>query len=309
MLRLLFLILLTLSFFPSFAQDDLMDLLESQEEERTDFTTATFKTTRIINSHSVETLPHGEMNFIIGHRFGRVNSGIGDMFGLDNATIRLGFEYGVIDDLTIGIGRSSNQKIYDGFLKYKLLKQSSGKKNMPVSLTLFSNIAITTIKFTPQQQDYPTSTRLYYSYQILLARKFNKNLSIQLSPTLVHRNLVETREDVNDVFLLGAGGRYKITNSLSVNGEYFFIFPNQIESPVAGEEVKNMWALGIDLETGGHIFQLQFTNSRGMVEKTFLTESTGRLFGKNQEGNTTLMGEFHFGFNINRIFTIVKRKS
>ncbi|MEX2588747.1 MAG: DUF5777 family beta-barrel protein, partial [Chitinophagales bacterium] len=236
--------------------DDLMALLEEEEEETTDYTIATFKTTRIINNHSIETVNEGVLMFIIGHRFGRVNSGIREFFGIDNATIRLGFEYGVTDNFTIGYGRSSFEKTYDGFLKYKILRQSTGKKRMPITLTAFADAAINSARFPePDRENYATS-RFTYTYSLLIARKFNEYFSLQLSPTMIHRNLVATKADNNSVFVMGAGGRVKLTGSLAVNMEYSWIIPGQIESKLYGENVQDAFSVGIDLETGGHIFQL-----------------------------------------------------
>lgn len=282
---------------PMFAQedgDDLMALLAEEEEETTDYTIATFKTTRVINGHSVETVNHGVLMFIIGHRFGRLNSGIREFFGIDNATIRLGFEYGITDNLSIGYGRSSFEKTYDGFAKYKILRQSTGKKRMPITMTALATAAIKSARFSePDRENYATS-RFTYTFGLLIARKFNDYLSLQLSPTLVHRNLVATKDDRNDVFVLGAGGRVKLTGSLAVNLEYSWIVPGQIESKLYGEKVQDAFSVGIDLETGGHVFQLHFTNTRGMIEKSFMTETTGRW----------LKGDIHFGFNVTRVFTV-----
>ena len=268
-----------------------------EEEETTDYTYATFKTTRLINGHSIETNSGGVLLFLFQHRFGRLNGGAYEFFGLDNATIRLALEYGITDDFDVGIGRSSFEKTYDGFLKYKLLKQSTGKKNMPITLTLLSSIAVKTLKWPhPDRTNYFTS-KLYFTFQAMAARKISKNFSVQLSPTLVHRNLVLTKADKNDVFSLGIGGRYKLSGSISVNAEYFYVFPNQIVSKINGEQTHNSLSVGVDIETGGHVFQLHFTNSRGMIEKFFITETTGSW------GN----GDIHFGFNISRVFTVVDK--
>lgn len=276
------------------AQDDLLDLLESEMEPVTDYTIATFKSSRIINGHSIETHGKGVMQFLIGHRFGRVNSGFKELFGLDNSTIRLGLEYGITDDLTIGLGRSSFEKTYDGLIKYKLMKQSSGARKMPFTMTALATAAIKTNDWPEPERPNYFSARMTYTFQLLIARKFNDYLSIQLSPTVVHRNLVATREDQNTVFVMGFGGRVKLTGSLAINAEYYWIIPGQIISPLYGEKVHDSFSIGIDLETGGHVFQLHFTNSRSMINKGFATETTGRW----------LDGDIHFGFNVSRVFTL-----
>lgn len=279
-------------FFAS-AQDEpsLMDLLG--EDTETNYAAFTFKSTRVINGHSIENAAKGVMDFRISHRFGRVNSGVSELYGLDVSTIRMGFEYGVTDRLMVGIGRSSFNKVYDGFAKFKLLRQSTGAKKMPISLSLFSSIAIETIPWAnPDRENFSTS-RLYYAHQILIARKFSKALSLQLSPTVIHRNLVQTSAEKNDVMALGIGGRQKLTNRTSFNVEYFYVLPNQI-----AEGLYDSFSIGFDIETGGHVFQLHFTNSTPMIEKGFVAETSGDW----------TKGDVHFGFNISRVFTVVKPK-
>jgi len=287
------LLLFAFASFPARAQD-LLDMLNETEEEPVEYAFATFKTTRLINGHSIETNSGKELLFLISHRFGRINGGASEFFGLDNATIRLGLEYGITDRLGVGVGRSSFEKLYDGFVKYKVLQQKSGAENFPVTVTLFASTAIKTLEWPEPERENYFSSRMYYTFQALVARKFSEGFSLQLSPTLVHRNLVDSLADANDVFALGIGARQKITGSLSVNAEYFYVIPGQISSRLNGEEVQNALSIGLDLETGGHVFQLHMTNSRGMVEKLFVTESTGNW----------LDGDIHFGFNISRVFSL-----
>ncbi len=282
--------LLSFTTIPSIAQDDLLDMLEDEiaPSEENEFTYATFKTTRIINGQSVENISGGNLNFIIGHRFGKINDGFYELFGLDQATIRLGLEYGATDWLNIGIGRSSFMKTGDAYLKIKTLRQSS---KFPLTATLFTSMAVNGMKWSePERENYFSST-LSFAYQILLARKFTNAFSLQLSPSYVHRNLVETREDQNDIFALGLSGRLKISNRVSVNAEYFYQLPG-----VNADKTYNSIAFGFDIETGGHIFQLQITNSKGMIEQYFIPLTTGNI----------LDGDIYFGFNINRVFTIKK---
>jgi Membrane bound beta barrel domain (DUF5777) len=278
------------------AQSGLLDMLE--DEETTDYTIATFKSNRVVNGQSIETIAFGDLLFVVQHRFGRISGGAYEFFGLDQSNTRLALEYGISDRLNVGIGRSSFEKMFDGYLKYKWLRQSSGKKNMPVTLTLYANMAIKTLKWAdPNRVNFATS-RYYYTFQMFLARKFNSRFSAQLSPTLVHRNLVLTKKDKNDVFAIGIGGRYKVSGSVSINLEYFYVFPNQVFSKINGETQKNALSVGVDIETGGHVFQIMLSNSRGMVENQFITETTGS-WGK---------GDIHLGFNIHRTFTIVNKE-
>ncbi|MBF9254496.1 hypothetical protein I2I11_14425 [Pontibacter sp. 172403-2] len=270
------------------AQDDLMALAEAQDSVQVNQVSGTFKATRLVNGHTVETNGGGTLLFLISHRFGTLNSGAYNFFGLDQATIRLGLEYGLTDKLTIGVGRSSLEKTYDGFAKYKLLQQTSTGTRIPLTLTLFTSTALTSLRQDPEQQN-PFSARLTFTHQLLLARKFNDKLSLQLSPTLVHRNLVPARRDENNVYALGVGGRYKLTKRTSFNAEYYYLLPGE-----TADNYRNSLSLGFDVETGGHVFQLIFTNAQGMVEKFFIPQTTGNWAD----------GDIYFGFNISRVFDL-----
>ena len=217
-------ILLMFMVFSGHAQDDLMGLLED-DEETIEYTYATFKATRIIKGQSVENPAKGNLLFIVSHQFGRLNSGSYEFFGLDQATIHLGLEYGITERLTMGIGRSSLKKTVDGFVKYKILRQSSGARNMPFSLSYFGNTIINGLRWTDPERNNFFSSRMQYAHQLLIARKFSNSLSLQLTPTYIHRNLVPAKEDQHDVFALGAGGRFKITQRMSINAEYFYLLP------------------------------------------------------------------------------------
>ena len=280
------------------SQSDLLDMLTQEEEPLTQYTIATFKGTRIVSGHTVETQAEGVLQFLIGHRFGRLNAGWRDLFGLDNATVRLGFDYGVTDNLNLGFGRSSYTKVYDGHIKYRLLRQRYGAKPFPFTVTAMASAMIRSDLRPFGNIDVPIRSRMYYTYQIMLARKFGDWLSIQVTPTIVHRNLVQLASDKNSIFSLGLGSSVKLTKAMRFNAEYYMILPsNQILSEIQGEKVRNAFSFGIDLETGGHVFQLHFTNAQGMHEKFLASETTGRW----------LNGDIHFGFNVSRVFTIYDR--
>ena len=272
-------------------EDDLLSLLGGDEEQS--YTSATFKTTRIINMHSVENAAAGVMDFRISHRFGFINTGAYDLFGLDQALMRIGLEYGVTSRLMVGFGRSNVNKAYDSFLKYKILRQGSGKRNIPVSVSYFASAVCNTVKWADPNRDNYFSSRMQYTHQLLIGRKFNNDLSLQLTPTLVHKNLVPTLQDKNDILAMGFGGRYKLTQRFSVNGEYIYVLPNQISSTFY-----NSLSLGVDIETGGHVFQLHLTNSTSMLEPGFITESVGQW----------KKGGIHFGFNVSRVFTVKEKR-
>ncbi|HPF90770.1 MAG: hypothetical protein H6590_04310 [Flavobacteriales bacterium] len=277
---------------PVFGQEDLLDLL-GEEETGPVYTNASFKTTRVINGHSLENTAHGVLDFRISHRFGFLSGGVNEFFGLDNADVRLGLDYGVTDRLMVGIGRSGFQKTVDGFAKYKVLRQCDEGCGMPITLAVVASSSVTTARATevpwyaPGRQDYFTH-RLSYSWQMILGRKFSEGFTLQLSPGVVHRNLVEAENDPNDLINVGIGGRVKLTKRLAVNGEYFHVLRDEVPG------LRNSLSVGFDIETGGHVFQLHFTNSTGMFERAFITETTGDWAD----------GDVHFGFNISRVFTV-----
>jgi len=256
------------------------------------YVSGTFKATHIINTQTIESPARNNLNFIIQHRFGQLNSGSYNFFGLDNATLRLGLDYGITDRLAVGIGRSSYLKTFDGYLKYKLLRQTENG-GMPVSVSVLGSVQDYT-QDMPQETYLNTKYRTGYATELLIARKFSSRLSLQVTPTWLHYNLVPTVKDKNDVIAVGLGGRVKITNRMSIDGEYDIVPSNQVVST----SVHNSFSLGWDIETGGHVFQLVFSNSQSMLETQYLTQTTG-TWGK---------GDIYFGFNISRNFNLKKKK-
>jgi len=276
----------------AFAQDDLLGELEKNNPSKPAYVSQTFKGTRLVNGHTVETIGKGNLEFIFSHRFGRINGGLYEMYGLDDAFVRLGLEYGITDNLGIGIGRNSVDKTVDSYLKYRVMRQS--KNGAPVTVTAFGSGAY---KTSPREKDEPvgfqTTDRLAYTGQILIARKFTSKLSLQLMPTLVHKNWVPKNSGGNDQIALGAGGRIRLTRSISMNAEYYYRL-----NPDATSPYRNSLGLAIDIETGGHVFQIIMTNTRGMVERTFITETDGNFF----------KGDIHLGFNVTRAFQLKQKK-
>ena len=278
---------------------DLDSLLEKAVKPQTVYTSATFKSTRIVNGHSVEQMKKKQLDFRISHRFGDINSGSYNLYGLDNGLIHFALEYGLTDWLELGIGRSTYQKTFDGFAKVSILKQSSGVRNMPVHISyLFSTEYISLKTDTMMTNAY---SRMSFIHQVLIARKFNENLSLQLTPTVIHRNLVPTELDKNDLFALGVGGRYKLSKRIALNVEYYYVYranekaiSQSIPTPV---KYFNPLSVGIDIETGGHVFQIMLTNSQAMRE--------GGFIGKTTE-TWSNMG-IHLGFNISRVFSFSKQ--
>ena len=281
------LIIFIISINSQFFGQDLLDILDNETPKTENTVTATFKGTRILNGHSIENRKDKELEFIISHRFGRVNLGFDELFGLDQSNIRFALEYGFNDNLTIGLGRSSFEKTYDSFLKYSLLKQKNGENSFPFAVSLFGSVAVKTLKDYDPSDKRTFAESLFYVGQVLIARKVSPSFSYQITPTYVHRNTVRINADPHDIFALGFGTRMKLSKRVSFNSEYYVTF-NESKSI----DARNSLAFGIDIETGGHVFQLILSNAITMIEKSFITESTGNFFG----------GDIHFGFNIYRTF-------
>jgi hypothetical protein len=230
------------------------------------------------------------LQFQIQHRFGTLNSGFYNLFGLDNSQIRLGFDYGIKDWMSIGIGRSSALKTIDASTKIRLKRQSKGSKEFPVTVAINSAIFIKQYRWSETKEEtFDFSNQLSFAHQILIARKINRNLSVQISPTFVHYNLVNYAEK-NDRISLGFGAREKLTNRISVNAEYFMQINGKINNDVL--------SFGFDIETGGHVFQLHLSNSPAMIEPAFIHQTTGNWMN----------ADIYFGFNISRVFTIKENK-
>jgi len=271
--------------FLSNAQN-LENLLTDSTTSKNDFVKSTFKTTRIVLGQSIESPPQNNLLVTISHHFGNISEGDYEFFGLTSSTIRLGLDYGITKRLSIGIGLSTYQKNLDGCIKYKILSQSSDD-NMPVTVSYFGEIDETLLKWEyPERKDY-LIYKISYANQLLIARKFNDVFSLQLSPTYIHYNLVSLETEQNNVFAIGAGGRFKITTHTSINFEYYYLLPGQ-----TARDFNNAFSIGYDIETGGHVFQLFLTNSQPLFNRGFIAETSG----------SWMKGNICFGFNINRIF-------
>ena len=274
------------------AQDDLLSLL-GEEEEKKEYIKNAFKSTRVITTQSMEFVAPGVLDFRILHRFGPYSSGADEAWGLDIANIRLGLDYGITDRLTVGIGRSNIYNELDGFIKYRPIWQSKGEGSLPFSLVLISGITQKKAIDRSPAKEYYTS-RLTYYHQAIIGRKFGEGFTLQLMPTLVHKNIVDSTRFDHDLGFIGVGGRIKLSRSVNLTFEYY-------------EKVFGEWSstntmplsIGFDIETGGHVFQLHFTNSQNLNERSYLTDTRGSW------GD----GDIHFGFNISRVFTLSKPKS
>jgi len=278
----------------TYSQDDLEQMLEQNDNTR-EYTTATFKTSRIINGQSIELVPQGNLEFRISHRFGILKDGFKQMFGLYSSSTRIGLEYSPYKLFMIGLGVNTNKKNFDGFLKLHIARQSKGKKHFPFSISFFTSLAYSNADWNyTDMKDYKAN-RLAYCYQLIIARKFSDRISLQLSPTFIHRNLVLTALDVNNMPAVGFAGRIKLTNRLAICAEYFLrILPKRRSA--SDDTYFDAFAIGFDIDTGGHIFQLHFTNASSLIETGFIPETPDKWW----------KGQIRLGFNLNRQFNIHK---
>ncbi|UBM59179.1 DUF5777 family beta-barrel protein [Marinilongibacter aquaticus] len=295
----LFLGLSLLLFQCAQAQENLLNDLDQIAPDKPIPVSATFKSTRIINGHSVETVPKNHLDFRISHRFGKLNSGFNNLWGLDEARIRIGLEYGITNNLMVGVGRSSYLKEYDYFLKYRLVHQKANSRFNPVTVTLLASASTTTMDTSPSMTFYNNLERQSYIGQLMIARKFGEKLSLELNPTVVHRNKTSVLFDSNTLYSLGFGGRIKLSKRTSLNGEYYYTLNNLLGDGFSRDpSFRNNLSLGFDIETGGHVFQLHISNSRGMIEKQFIGDTTDQW----------LKGGLFYGFNISRMFSFDKKE-
>jgi hypothetical protein len=273
---------------------------------------ATFKSTKLINGHTNETIYKNELDFKVDHRFGDIagdNGGLRQFFGLDNSTdVRIGFEYGLTDRLSLGLARAKGatqvQQLYEGSIKYRLLEQTIDDY-IPVAITLFGSNTIAAVEAsddpTAATAYQNTSDRMNYTSQIIIARKFSPGVSVSFTPTYIHRNFTAFR-DQNDLFAVGAGARAKISKRMSLVVDYFLPFRNGDDKAYLEEKnglkFYNPLGVGLEIETGGHVFHLNFTNATAIEEMQFITQTT----------SSWLKGQYRWGFSISRRFSFDKKK-
>jgi hypothetical protein len=310
--RYLPLIILMLGALPGFAQQDLEKELSSTATGH-EKVSATFKSTKLINIHTNETIFKNELDFRIDHRFGDIagdNGGIRRFFGLDNATdVRIGFEYGLSDRLSVGLARAKGatdvQQLYEGNLKFRLLEQTTDDY-IPVALTLFGSTTATGVTASDDPSSATAyrnfSDRLSFVAQAIIARKFNSNFSFTLTPSYVHRNFTAFR-DQNDLFAVSAGGRAKISKRMALVVDYTMPFRSGSDQDyleeLNGVKYRNALGAGLEIETGGHVFNLNFTNATAIEEMQFIPQTT----------SDWLKGQFRWGFSIARRFSFHKKMS
>ena len=266
-----------------FAQDDLLTEIDVESESST-AVSSVFKGLKIINFESTKLVGKGGFYFVVSHRFGSVKNGFENLFGLDEAVTHLNFIYGLTEGINVSASRSSNQKIYELASKFRIIKQS---ERFPFSLVGYTSVLANTALSTDNLPKLEFKHRLSYVAQLLISRKVNNKLSLQFTPTFFHDNYVANDFQDNSQFGLIFGGRYKIGKRWSFNLEYGTHL-NRAKNSL----YNNPLSLGFDLETGGHVFQLHFTNSQFMNANGVLGNSTGDWSE----------GDFYFGFNISRSF-------
>ncbi len=286
-------LLLLLMFTPFLAvKSQIASFVDADKDSvgTTEKVTGAFKSTRVINAQSIEMLGKQTLDVRILHRFGEVNDGINQFFGLDNASMRMGFDYGISDNFTVGVGRSTFRKEVDLFGKVRVLQQSKGVKNMPLSVVIVAGAMVWTEKsFAVVKPNF--SDRSSYYFQVLAGRKIGENFAFQISPIWVHSNMPLNGNE-KDLIAIGGGARYKFSKRMAIVMDYHYVT----------EGLSNInyhpLSVGLDIETGGHIFQLHFSNATGMNERAFIGDTYGQFF----------KGDIRFGFNLSRLFSIGKRK-
>jgi hypothetical protein len=263
----------------SSAQDNLLDNLDTDTNATTVW--PSFKGLQIVNLQSTKMVGQGDLYFVVSHRFGSLKDGINTFFGLDNATTKLGFIYGIKNWVSIGILRHTLNKTYELAFKYRLINQN---ENSLISLVGYNTIQINSQLDKDVYPQLSFQNRLSYTSQVLISRSLSKNLTMELIVSYIHKNVYNPIIENQKQFSIGGGGRFKLSKRLSVNAEYMYSnMPSFYRNPLS---------LGLDIETGGHVFQLLFTNSQGMTESSYLTNAAGDWAN----------GDVYFGFNLYRVF-------
>ena len=267
-----------------FSQDDLLSEIDT-DSLGVEYVTAAFKGLKIVNFESTKLVAKKELTLIVSHRFGSIENGFDSFFGLDDAVTRINIVYGLSNNLNIGVSRSSYQKIYEASIKYRLLRQK--KNGFPFTVVGYNSVLINTALEEANLPKLEFKHRLGYTAQLLISRKVSTNFSLELAPTFFHDNFVSIDSQDNSQYALGVGGRYKLAKRWSLNMDYGWHLNRADDSPF-----KNPFSIGVDLETGGHVFQMHFTNAQPMNTNGFLGQSTGDW----SDGN------IYFGFNLSRVF-------
>ncbi|MFP4844717.1 DUF5777 family beta-barrel protein [Winogradskyella sp. PE311] len=265
-------------------EDDLLSEIDT-DSVINNYATAAFKGLKIVNFESTKLVAKKELTLIVSHRFGSIENGFDSFFGLDDAVTRLNFVYGLTDAINIGISRSSFQKIYETSIKYRLIRQK--ENGFPFTIVAYNSLLVNTALEKENLPKLKFRDRLGYTSQVLISKKVNSKLSLELAPTFFHDNFVTIDEQDNSQYSIGFGGRHKLTKRWSINIDYGWHLNRADNSPF-----KNPLSVGFDLETGGHVFQMHFSNAQAMNTNGFLGQATGDWSN----------GDIYFGFNLSRVF-------
>lgn len=267
---------------------DLLDTLEKEYPDTPQYEIATFKASRISIGHSIENRKKGVLEIMAMNRFWNIpNRETSQSFVTDKLSSRIALEYGISDRLTFGAGGTTLEGIFDGFLKYKLIRQRRNKGGFPLSITLFQNASYRSERNKPLaninlSEDF--MDRLAFTSQILIARKFTRQFSAQIAPTFIHRGSSVFDEDPHNQFAIGIGGRYKVGGHVSIVSEYYYV-----ANPLKSIDTYDAFSLGVNWEVSDVMLQFNVTNTRSMVEDAFITQTPNNFNGKD--------GNFVFGFN------------
>ena len=289
-----FLSILCVSLFSTVAlseQSNVHSRPDSTSSKEVNYTEDTFLSTRVINGQSTDGITQGRLDFRIEHRFDLLKNGYAEFYGLDHAYTFFGLEYGIKDWIMVGINRTSLTQAVTGFTKISFLRQCTGSKNLPVSVSVFLGTSYSGQSFDNSANTVDFFSQMSYTSQLLIARKFSDNFSAQLSPVWIHRNKINSITNKNDIFAAGISARYKLNPTLSFSGEYY---PVINPSVYFKNNNSNALSFSFDIQTAGHVFQIILSNSTDMIEKTFIGETTGDW----------LKGDIHLGFNILRKFDL-----
>jgi hypothetical protein len=274
---------------------DLEKLLEAEIGETTDYTYGTFLSTYVLNNHSVDLLNRNGINFRFSHKFGFLNSGPESFYGFDHSSVFYDVEYAPLDWINVSIGRSTFRESVNSHLKVRLLRQSKGKVTFPFTVTAYGELDYKTAHFTNDALNSDRAGRLEYTSQLLIARKFDGIFSLQVMPTYIHRNLVETKADLNNIYAMGFGGTLILLDRFRVNAEYFWTQ----EHNNLTEEFYSPVSLGICYQTSRHSFEIFATNTTGITSNDNIAYTTGNFW----------KGDICIGFNVSIIFSLKHKTS
>jgi len=268
----------------TFGQNSLLNEISAESDYENTFQMPAFKAMKVVNNQSTKLAGKGDLYLYVGHRFGAIKGGIGSLFGLDYANTKIEMLYGLFSEVQVGFSRESFKKTYNLHVKYGIKKQTS---SFPVSIVGYNSINLDT---SLDENVYPNlnyNERYVYISQLLVSRRFSDNFSLQLSPSVIKHNFLTTQAKTDYNYVLNTGSRLKISKRSSFNIDYSYHL-NRLKNSIE----KNVLSVGVDMETGGHVFQLLFSNTQASDEAGVLTGAEGDW----------LKGDVFFGFNILRVF-------